>query len=418
MQHQLIVLLAEQTEPSMTFVGGILAIGGIVGILFSVFGPVNRPDVRGSLSLKRHVRAKIFDVLGPKGVRWLGSIVGGIIVLVGIGMVGYDCCASDKPSSPNVRVQRQALNGGREKYLPNNRVVKDSNGKDFRNAFENKSVPPISADSLGKPDVALPLVPVEGETISQLGIIGHLSEDEAINSISKNGGMLVGAVLTIDPGGFRTVSSIQPIYQVGDHYEVGPQLGEVVGATKTVIAKPGFAVAGIGIHKGIFLDNMQFVFKKVEDGKFAKNAESYTSEWYGNDKNSGLVTIETEQSPVIGLVTNRKKLQAIVLLGVSPKQDFLSEKDNGELEQIENPEVTPFANSKDRLENSFEVQESEESSSIAIDSLGKPKMALPLVSLEGKTIAQVGVIGHLKEGETVESISEKRRYTCRRSADD
>ena len=125
-------------------------------------------------------------------------------------------------------------------------------------------------------------------------------------------------MLTIDSGGFRTVTSIQPIYQIGDRYEVGSLLGEAVGPTETVLAKPGFAVAGIGVHQGLFLDNMVFLFKKIENGEFAKDAESYTSKWYGNDKSNGLVTIETKQSPVVGLTTNREKLQAIAILGVRP----------------------------------------------------------------------------------------------------
>jgi hypothetical protein len=106
---------------------------------------------------------------------------------------------------------------------------------------------------------------------------GEIFVDQA-----PEGGILVGAILRQGKSWGGALQGIQPVYQVEDRYVKGQSHGTPGGTEVIVLARPGYAVAGLKLRAGLVLNAMQFAFAPLEDGRL-NASRGYFSNWYGCD---------------------------------------------------------------------------------------------------------------------------------------
>jgi hypothetical protein len=104
--------------------------------------------------------------------------------------------------------------------------------------------------------------------------------------VGPEGGVLVGVrVSYVMRFGGPKVSSVQPVFRVGEKLVNGKRHGGLLGKETTAVAKPGYAVGAINTHTGLTVDGFELVFMKV-DGDHLDPDDSYKSPWLG-DKEGG-----------------------------------------------------------------------------------------------------------------------------------
>ena len=59
--------------------------------------------------------------------------------------------------------------------------------------------------------------------------------------------------------------AVQPIYLVGDKYQLGRRYGADGGLAHQVIAKPGYAVGRIDANAGLVLNSAQLTFQRATE---------------------------------------------------------------------------------------------------------------------------------------------------------
>lgn len=130
-------------------------------------------------------------------------------------------------------------------------------------------------------------------------IVGFPSSAE--NLLPERPGLLIGFVVSIDQRGDREqVGAIQPIYRTKSGDLEAPWLGEPRGRSVRVVAKPGYAVAGVTAHSGITIDAMQVKFMRI--GKLRLDpTDEYDSEMIGGKPTSEANTIGGDGSLIVGI---------------------------------------------------------------------------------------------------------------------
>jgi hypothetical protein len=109
---------------------------------------------------------------------------------------------------------------------------------------------------------------------------------DRFHDLAPTDGLFVGArVSYIMSFGGPKISSIQPIYRVGQKLVNGQRQGTRLGKETTAVAKPGYAVGAINTHTGLTVDGFELVFMKI-DGDQLDTVDSYKSPWLG-DENGG-----------------------------------------------------------------------------------------------------------------------------------
>jgi hypothetical protein len=96
------------------------------------------------------------------------------------------------------------------------------------------------------------------------------------------------------------ISSIKPIYRVGNKLVDGKRRGTLLGKETAAIAKPGYAVGAINTHTGLTVDGFEMVFMKI-DGEQLDTSDSYTSPWLGDKKGGSPADASTEGKLPVGL---------------------------------------------------------------------------------------------------------------------
>lgn len=115
------------------------------------------------------------------------------------------------------------------------------------------------------------------------------------------GGVLVGARVSYIPRfGGNKISSIQPIYRVGQKQVNGQRRGGLLGKETTAVAKPGYAVGALNTHTGLTVDGFEMVFMKI-DGDQLDSSDSYTSPWLGDEKGGSPRDVSSEGKIPVGL---------------------------------------------------------------------------------------------------------------------
>ena len=124
---------------------------------------------------------------------------------------------------------------------------------------------------------------------------------DRFHDIAPAGGVLVGArVSYIMRFGGPKISSIQPIYRVGEKLVDGERRGGLLGKETTAVAKPGYAVGAINTHTGLTVDGFEMVFMRI-DGDRLDSADSYTSPWLGDEKGGTPRDVSSEGKIPVGL---------------------------------------------------------------------------------------------------------------------
>ena len=105
--------------------------------------------------------------------------------------------------------------------------------------------------------------------------------------------------------GGNIIQSVQPIFLA---YE-GPGLGTRHGVnlkgskTSTIEAKEGYAVGGIHMRAGMFVNGFSVTFMKVQNGSLNPRI-SYESEWVGDQQGGGQLTLAGDGALVVGMCGN------------------------------------------------------------------------------------------------------------------
>ncbi len=124
---------------------------------------------------------------------------------------------------------------------------------------------------------------------------------DRFHDVSPAGGVLVGArVSYIMRFGGPKISSVQPIYRVGEKLVDGQRRGGLLGKETTAVAKPGYAVGAINTHTGLTVDGFAMVFMRI-DGDRLDSADSYTSPWLGDEKGGSPRDVSSEGKIPLGL---------------------------------------------------------------------------------------------------------------------
>jgi hypothetical protein len=124
---------------------------------------------------------------------------------------------------------------------------------------------------------------------------------DRFHDIGPTGAVLVGARVSYIPRfGGQKVSSIQPIYRVGEKLVNGERRGGLLGKETTTVAKPGYAVGAINTHTGLTVDGFEMVFMKI-DGDRLDSSDSYTSPWLGDEKGGSPRDVSSDGKIPVGL---------------------------------------------------------------------------------------------------------------------
>ena len=126
--------------------------------------------------------------------------------------------------------------------------------------------------------------------------------DPEFRDHAPDGGLLVG--FHIGLGKFVNndiIKAVRPIYRVGNKDSNGEGYGLSPVKVVKVLAKPGYAVAGVSLKTGLGIDGMSVTFMKVVDGKLDPK-DAYESEWIGGMGGGGPVKIGGDGTPVVGVL--------------------------------------------------------------------------------------------------------------------
>ena len=120
---------------------------------------------------------------------------------------------------------------------------------------------------------------------------------DRFHDIAPAGGVLVGVrVSYIMRFGGPKISSMQPVYRVGEKLVNGERRGGLLGKETKAVAKPGYAVGAINTHTGLTVDGFEMVFMRI-DGDRLDSADSYTSPWLGDEKGGTPRRLERREDP-------------------------------------------------------------------------------------------------------------------------
>jgi len=114
-------------------------------------------------------------------------------------------------------------------------------------------------------------------------------------------GLLVGFKYVTAPFAAGTiVKALQPIYLAGAKRVEGKTYGRFGGTPQEIVAKPGYAVAGIVVRGGIRVDAFKVVFMRV-GGASLDSRDSYESKWLGGTGGGGEVKLGGDGAYVVGI---------------------------------------------------------------------------------------------------------------------
>ncbi len=119
--------------------------------------------------------------------------------------------------------------------------------------------------------------------------------------IAPAGGVLVGVrVSYITRFGGPKISSVQPVYRIGEKLVDGSRHGNLLGKETSAIAKPGYAVGAVKTHTGLTVDGFEMVFMRIE-GDHLETDDSYHSPWLGDMKGGSPRDVSSDRKIPVGL---------------------------------------------------------------------------------------------------------------------
>jgi hypothetical protein len=136
-------------------------------------------------------------------------------------------------------------------------------------------------DELEPPQAPLPALAYARDRVQPSPYLGRMSGTEFVDAAPENG-ILVGLIVSQGTNWGGAISAVQPIYQLESRYELGRRHGSAGGTEVRMLAKPGYAVAGLRVRSGLVLNALQLVFMRLE-GKQLNPRDAYESSWVGAD---------------------------------------------------------------------------------------------------------------------------------------
>jgi hypothetical protein len=161
---------------------------------------------------------------------------------------------------------------------------------------------------------------VAGGQTTKSRMVGFTIVKDAFEDVPRDGAVLVGFDLGV--GEFLdndVIRSLRPIYRTarGEFVskDFGSSDGQTRGAKKRVrrievthserlVARSGYAVAGVTLRTGLNIDGMSLTFMRIR-GTALDPATSYTSDWVGNRTGGREETLSGNGAPVVGIFGNQ-----------------------------------------------------------------------------------------------------------------
>jgi hypothetical protein len=124
---------------------------------------------------------------------------------------------------------------------------------------------------------------------------------DRFHDLAPADGVLVGArVSYIMRFGGPKISSVQPVYRVGEKLVDGERHGGLLGEETSAVAKPGYAVGAVNTHTGLTVDGFEMVFMRI-DGDHLDTADSYNSPWLGDENGGSPRDVSSDGKIPVGL---------------------------------------------------------------------------------------------------------------------
>lgn len=128
----------------------------------------------------------------------------------------------------------------------------------------------------------------------------------AYEALPHDASILTGFELSTSTfyGGHHTIKSIRPIFQTLEGEVVGEWNGHPHGRIHRIVARHGYAVAGIVARSGHRIDGLRVIFMSLVHGRLNPD-DTYRSDWVGGRGGGPETIIGTNGLPVVGIYGKR-----------------------------------------------------------------------------------------------------------------
>ncbi|MDB5311877.1 MAG: hypothetical protein JWO38_6079 [Gemmataceae bacterium] len=166
---------------------------------------------------------------------------------------------------------------------------------------------------------------VKAKDLVDAKAVGANRGRSAYRQVPAKGWVLIGFDVGVGPAvGKDAIVTIRPLFLTADGDqvlgdEVGnpPDLGgpldkrraRITSVVKTQ-AKPGYAVSGISVQAGLWIDSLRITYAKI-DGDHLDLKDTYTSEWAGTKDRRGEVSIDSGGRLVVGIAGKTEPTQVM-----------------------------------------------------------------------------------------------------------
>ncbi|MBW3596985.1 MAG: hypothetical protein KY475_06885 [Planctomycetes bacterium] len=172
--------------------------------------------------------------------------------------------------------------GGQEKQLAGGRFLVGLQGR-VSEQLTSLGVQYLPVE-LGAPAEAFPAFSYDEGRLQSSPLLGK-EAGQQFSDMAPPGALLVGMRLFQGENWGGALQAVQPIYQTQDRYVEGDVFGSPGGEGVLVLAKPGYAVAGVNARSGLVVNALQLIFQELQ-GVTLANHSAYTSQWIGAEGGS------------------------------------------------------------------------------------------------------------------------------------
>lgn len=118
---------------------------------------------------------------------------------------------------------------------------------------------------------------------------------------SPNGEPLVGLRIIQGDNWGGAIQALQPVYLGPDRYFLGSWCGAPGGQRQAQsIAKPGYAIGAIQLHRGLVVNAVRIEYWRMADGKLDPS-DKYVTDWYGCKGGGKLPPMSSDGEPLLGI---------------------------------------------------------------------------------------------------------------------
>lgn len=209
-----------------------------------------------------------------------------------------------------MKARSEEVRAGQKKEMEAFAAEASKRSEERMKAFKDRTAPeinPTAPAAAALPDglIAIPEKFVGGDR-------------DRFQDLAPADGVLVGVRVGFasKPGGGTAISSIRPVFRVGDRQVDGEPHGSLLGKETELVAKPGYAVGAVKMRAAVSLHGFELVYMKV-DGDHLDPARSYNSKWVGNERGGLDRNVSTNGKIPVGI--QGKAQDAVKALGLIVK---------------------------------------------------------------------------------------------------